>query len=342
VIAQLTRPACALICSAALLLGLTSAAHANPNPAPAAVQSLATDASSWTSETTADIDWVDPDGSDPSPINNTLYTVDGSPTSGATVQSSPDDTEDLELSNLADGIHHVWVWLEDADQNQDPSTAQEVTVYIDTTPPQISADSGIDYDADTISFPVSDALSGVDPDSVQAEATTPGGSDDEDVDAEVDNGQIVVDLPDYDDNGNQWTFAVSAADLAGNEVTSSFKVTLNPPPDGSGSSGGSGGSRGAGGSGGPAVPVSKTRLTVAVKGHTVRGHVPSSDTAMAFTVFQFHGKRLKVLRTGKTGKTGYFSLHFGAQISGSFEVRSGQYQATFSIKKAVRAKRPTQ
>ena len=61
---------------------------------------------------------------------------------------------------------------------------------------------------------------------------------------------------------------------------------------------------------------------------------------MAFTVYQLHGKRLKVLRTGKTGKTGAFSLHFGPQISGSFEVRSGQYQATFTIKQAVRAERP--
>jgi hypothetical protein len=120
-LAKLTRPACALICAAALLLGLTSAADADVSPA--AVQNLATDASSWNSEATTDIDWIDPDGSDPSPINNTLYTVDGSPTSGATVQSSPDDTEDLELSGLSDGIHHVWVWLEDADHNQDPSTA---------------------------------------------------------------------------------------------------------------------------------------------------------------------------------------------------------------------------
>ncbi len=320
-IAKLTRPASALICAAALLLGLTSVAHADVSPA--AVQNLATDAPSWTSETTTDIDWVDPDGADPSPINSTLYTVDGSPTSGATVQSSLGDTEDLELTGLSDGIHHVWVWLEDADHNQDPSTAQQVTVYIDTTPPQISADSGIDYDADTISFPVSDALSGVDPDSVDAEATNAGGS--EDSDAEVDNGQIVVDLPD-DDSGNQWTFAVSAADLAGNEATTSFTVTLNPPLAV------------------PAVParvtvpVSKGRLTVAVKGHNLRGHVPTSDKAMAFTVFQVHGKRLKVLRAGKTGKTGYFNLHFGAQVSGSFEVRSGSYQATFTIKKV---KRPT-
>ena len=243
-IAKLTRPACVLTCAAALLLGLTASAHADPGTAPAAVQNLATDASFWTSETTADVNWVDPDGSDPSPINNTLYTVDGSPTSGATVQSSPDDTEDLELSGLTDGIHHVWVWLQDADQNQDPTTAQEVTVYIDTTPPQISTDSNIDYNADTISFPVADALSGVDPDSVDVEATNPDGSDDEDLGGDVNNGTIVADLPDYADSGNQWTFSVSASDLAGNAATTSFKVTLKPPSNGSGGAGGSGGSGG--------------------------------------------------------------------------------------------------
>jgi hypothetical protein len=86
------------------------------------------------------------------------------------------------------------------------------------------------------------------------------------------------------------------------------------------------------------VPVSKGKLTVIVNGHNVRGHVPTTDKAMAFTVYQAHGKRLKVLRAGKTGKTGYFNLHFGTRVSGNFEVRSGQYQATFTIKKGGRAK----
>jgi hypothetical protein len=111
------------------------------------------------------------------------------------------------------------------------------------------------------------------------------------------------------------------------EATTSFKVTLNPPPGGSG------------GSGAPTLPGSKGRLTVAVKGHNVRGHVPTSDTAEWFTVYRVHGKRLKVLRTGKTSKTGYFNLHFSTQVSGSFEVRSGFYQARFTINRAVGAKR---
>jgi hypothetical protein len=296
------------------------------------VQNLETDAPSWTSETTTEIDWNDPDGSDLAPIGDTLYTVDGAPGSGTPWQTVSGDPEELELSGLSDGIHHVWVWLEDSDGNQDPSTAQEVAVYIDNTPPQISADNGIDYGADTISFPVSDALSGVDPDSVQAEATTPDGSDDEEVDAELDGGEIVVDLPDYADNGNQWTFAISAADLAGNDVTTSFNVTLKPP------SAGSGGTKAPPGA--PPVPVSEAKLTVAVTGHTVRGHVPTSDQAQAFAIYQVHGKRLKVLRTGTTAKTGNFSVHFGAQTSGSFEVRSGHYQATFTIKKAAKGTQP--
>ena len=63
-----------------------------------------------------------------------------------------------------------------AARHQDPSTAQQVAVYIDNSPPQIGAASDIEYDADTISFPVSDALSGVDPDSVDVEATNADGS----------------------------------------------------------------------------------------------------------------------------------------------------------------------
>jgi hypothetical protein len=325
----LSRPACALICAAAVLLGVTSVAHADPSTSPAAVQNLESDASSWTSETTTDIDWDDPDGSDPSPIANTLYTVDGSPTSGATWQTSPGDTGELELSGLSDGIHHVWVWLEDAENNQDPSTAQEVTIYIDNTPPTIAADSAIDYDAGTISFPVSDALSGVDPDSVDVEATNPDGSDDEDLGGVVKNGTIVADLPDYADSGNRWTFAVSAADLAGNFVTTSFEVTLKPPP-----------STGSGGSGGPTAPTgpaANDKIAVVVKGHDVRGHVPTSDQPMAFIVYEIHGKRLKLLKAGRTAKTGDFNLHFGDQISGSFKVLSGPYETTFTIKKAAKA-----
>jgi hypothetical protein len=325
VIVTLARSAGALIC-AATLLGMTSVAHADvPDTAPAAVQNLESDASFWTSETTTDIEWDDPAGSDPAAIANTLYTVDGSPTAGATVQTSPGDTGFLELSNLSDGVHHVWVWLEDANNGQDPTTAQEVTVEIDNTAPQISADSGLDYNAGTITFPVSDALSGVDPDSVDVEAINPDGSDDEDLGGDVDNGAIVADLPDYADSGDRWTFAVSAADLAGNFVTSSFKVTLNPPP-----------STGSGGSGGSTAPKgSAAKLTVAVNGHNVRGHVPTSDQAMAFIVYQIHGKRLKLLRAGRTAKTGDFNLHFGARVSGRFKVLSGPYETTFTIKKAA-------
>lgn len=328
--ATFARPACALVCAVALLFGFAAAAHADV--APAAVQNLESDAPAWTSEITTDIDWDDP--ADASSIGATLYTVDGSP-----VQTDPGDNEQLELSDLPDGIHDVSVWLEGDAGSQDPSTAQQVAVYIDNSPPQIGAASDIDYDADTISFPVSDALSGVDPDSVDVEASNADGSDDEDLGGEVDNGQIVADLPDYADSGNRWTFAVSAADLAVNSVTTVFNVTLNPPA-GSSISGGSGGpgSGGPRGSGGRNAPGSKAKLTVTVTGHHVHGHVPTSDQAMAFTVFQLHGTRLKVLKTGRTAKSGSFNLQFGTRISGNFEVRSGRYQARFTIKKANKPK----
>ena len=338
-IATLARPAraltCALVCAAALLFGLSSAAHADAPVAPAAVQNLETDASFWTSETYTDIDWDDPPSAaaNPVPIADALYTVDGSPASGAPVQTSSGDTGFLELSEPARrhpsrlgvargrrrergpvdraGGHRLHRQHAAADQCRQRDRLCRRHDQLSRLRRAVGRGSRLG----------------------RRRGDQPRGSDDEDLGGDIDNGTIVADLPDYADSGNRWTFSVSAADLAGNYVTTSFAVTLKPPP-----STGSGGSGGSGSSGGSAAPKgSAAKITVAVTGHTVRGHVPTSDQPMAFIVYQIHGKRLKLLKAGRTAKTGDFNLHFGAQVSGSFKVLAGPYEARFTIKKAAKA-----
>ncbi|MFX1267286.1 MAG: NosD domain-containing protein [Promethearchaeota archaeon] len=113
---------------------------------PAAPTGLSADPSSWTNIDDFDLTWTNP--SDLSGIVGAYYKLDSAPTSDTdgTYVAGADIESIIGISVGSDGIHTVYIWLEDAVGNIDYSNYATTELYLDIVNPSVISLSSTNAD----------------------------------------------------------------------------------------------------------------------------------------------------------------------------------------------------
>ncbi|MFX1356123.1 MAG: hypothetical protein ACFFA8_02475, partial [Promethearchaeota archaeon] len=106
--------------------------------APSQPSGIYADPSLWTNIDEFDLFWSNPvDNSGIGGLYFSLDSIPTSPTDGSYFEGSDIDSL-LDLSVSTDGVHTIYIWLEDGAGNTDHTTRVSVQVYLDTTDPIIT------------------------------------------------------------------------------------------------------------------------------------------------------------------------------------------------------------
>lgn len=108
--------------------------------APGAPQGLAVEGGregAWSSSSRFALSWTNPE--DRSGIARTHYKVGGAPEGRDDRTGTTDGSGPVTIEVAEDGVHEVYVWLEDGEGNADHTQASSVVLRYDATPPVITA-----------------------------------------------------------------------------------------------------------------------------------------------------------------------------------------------------------